>query len=1122
MDISTLNEIAISQNINNLSLGTYSYTAISIDGYTLSDNLTKSITLTQDNPNQTIIFNYSEILGSIVIKYLNRSLLTEIIPSDTFSNLKLGSYTYNAKDISGYKLSGSISQTIVLTTTAPNQNILFNYDEILGSVIVKYIEENYSIELLNSMINNNLSLGTYSYNSESIDGYSLINNSTQFVTLTESNPNQVITFLYTEILGSVTINYLDEITGKQLHDSKIYDNLKLGNYSYDSIAIDGYVIIGDLTKTINLTSEIPNVVIDFKYTKLLGTVTINYIDKDSSAYIVPSKTYSNLILGSYKYTAKTFDNYNLSDDSEKTVTLTTSNPSQIISFIYSKVLGSVTINYIDEATLAPLISPSVISNLEIGTYSYSSISINNYLISGNATESVNITKTNPNQTITFKYNLISDTSTLIKVPYISTYYFKTKPTIDEEITIPFYATNYEQSEYLYDETVKLDILYQIDNGLEKVITVTAGDNTLNLGKLPEGEQYFSIQALDKTNNLKSHKLYNEILVVNPNNYNISSSQTYIITDTDLNNYNISRNNSTDTNTMTNTRTGLSSLFSDLQLKGYRKCVLPLGTYRIDNGGRTNCITIPTKFTVDMNGSTFKLNTIMEHQTPACIVNFYNSYDSHLINGILEGDRFERKALGFETGYNGEPINTVYFYGGKYSGINNLTIKATTGHTIFSVSGESAGGVKITSFEKTLIYNGKNINSALWSTSEYIFLDKFIKNYLTVGTVGGYRGIKGKSLSVYYNFYDSNKDFIEMIVGYQYRKTLIPPLAKYVRVSIYGDLSQSDNVSIFYRELGTNMEYTNINFIDTRTTAIATATCNGLLIDNVTFTRCGNSITPTPVDFEDGWQECQDIYFRNCSLLEEGYPNSNTLIDNVGYNHIYENNENFRYLVRYSTIGLVIKNNKNITGIRWVRGSETGSAYSRITNNIINIFLSPSDDTDNMIISTLINDNTANGSIETSTKTFSFKSCNLIAMSGERGKFITCNIQPAPYLKDDFIFENCIFYNMSDINSLIKFSFNKTDAKRIFISCTFKSITQLASHNYFNSGTFTNCIFEKDVTINPNSANAIGDLKFEQCVFKKNTTIKITTSNCFIQFINCSFEGSKIFTGTYGQSNSIFI
>ena len=749
-------------------------------------------------------------------------------------------------------------------------------------------------------------------------------------------------------------------------------------------------------------------------------------------------------------------------------------------------------------------------------------------------------KDNLDVTIVFKYEKIEvetiDPSSAFKVPYISTYYFKTKPTIYEDIIIPIYVTDYEQSEYLYDKKVKLDILYQVDENSEKSTSVYSGDNSINLGKLTKGEHYFSIQAIDKTTGLKSHKLYNELLVID-DSYTITDEQTYTINDDDLLKYNLTKVDTTDETQMTNNRIGLTKLFADLQNQGYRKCILPSNCYfrcKKTTGNdleiRNGAIQIPSNFTVDMNGSTFKLHTNTSdtgntNNVVDLLVRMDNCYDSHLINGILEGDRAERKALGLETGYKGEPISTFQFLGGKYSSIENLKIKQTTGHTVMSAGGISGGITSIsnTNFEKTLIYEGSIIDSDLWSTSQFIDLNKFTMNYITVGRYLGYRGVRGNSLIVYYNFYDESYNFIKMIVGYQYRKTRIPESAKYIKVSFYGDLSTDTNVNMFYFELGTNLEIKNIDFEDTRTCAIATSTSSGLLIDNVTFTRCGYSITPCPVDFEDGWQDCQDIYFMNSKRIGDRVGTAD-IIDNAGYNHVYENNDNIGYTIRYSVIGLVIRNNNNMFTSSWQRGYETGSKFGRIENNIINgLFNSSTDDNDTKgIIVSLIKNSTinCNGLLAASTQTFSYENCIIYKFNGNRVRSIDSRIHPSPYLGSDFIFENCNFYNFDDINTNIKFSFNALNVARKFINCTFNSPSELASHNNFNSGIFTNCIFEKSVSITPNQANILGDLQFNNCTFKDNIVIKITNANCYIQFTNCIFEGNKTFSN-YGESNSIF-
>ena len=847
-----------------------------------------------------------------------------------------------------------------------------------------------------------------------------------------------------------------------------------------------------------------------------------------------------MTLGTYSYEAINISNYVLSDDEIKAVTITEASLNATITFKYTEILGTVTVKYIDNSSSLELLTANTFTNLKLGKYSYTYKNISGYSLADNSIQTVELTDSNHDVEIQFKYNkvevIIPDPSIAYKVPYISTYYFNTKPTIYEDFIVSFYVTNYDQSEYLYDEKVELDVLYQVDEDSEKVITVYAGDNSINLGKLSKGEHYFSLQALDKSTNLKSHRLYNEVLVID-DTYPITEEQTYTITDDDLSKYSLTKFDTTDEGKMTNNRIGLTKLFSDLQSQGYRKCILPFNSYfrcKKATGNdleiRNGAIQISTNFTVDMNGNTFKLETNIDDinsTSSVCdlLVRMNNCYDSHLINGILEGDRAERKSLGLETGYKGEPISTFQFLGGKYCSIENLKIRQTTGHTVMSAGGVSGGGTSIpnTSFQKILIYEGKIINSDLWSTSQFIDLNKFTMNYITVGKYLGYRGVRGNSLIVYYNFYDENYNFIKMIVGYQYRKSRIPSISKYVRVSFYGDLSTDTNVSMFYFELGTNIEIKNIDFEDTRTCAIATTTSSGLLINNVSFTRCGYSITPCPVDFEDGWQDCQDIYFMNSKRIGDRVGTAD-IIDNAGYNHVYENNDNIGYSIRYSVVGLVIRNNNSMFTSSWKRGYETGSKFGRIENNIINgLFNSSTDDTDTKgIIVSLIKNSTinCNGLLAASTKTFSYKNCTIYKFNGSRVKTISSKIHPSPYLGSDFIFENCNFYNFDDVNSNIKFSFNALNVSRQFINCSFNSPSQLATHNNFNSGIFTNCIFEKSVSINPNQSNTIGDLQFTNCTFKNNINIKITNANCYIQFTNCVFEGTKTFSN-YGEANSIF-
>ena len=683
-----------------------------------------------------------------------------------------------------------------------------------------------------------------------------------------------------------------------------------------------------------------------------------------------------------------------------------------------------------------------------------------------------------------------DVDSLFVVPYVSTYYFNPKPSVNEDIKIPIYMTDSNQSEYLNNDTTgKLDLIYGIDDE-EKVITdLPLGDYTVNLGKLSEGIHTFTLQTLDKRTGMKSHKLYNELWVVNPETYEISESQTYHMTEADLEKYQIHNDNSTDETDLITTRDGLTKMFADLQGAGYRKCILLPGTYRINGKkARDNCISIPSNFTVDMNQSTFKLDTITD-DSDGCIVRMYETYDAHLTNGTLEGDRFERKELGLETGGQGEQINTLLMRGGKYSSISNLTFKNTTGHTVGTgyIWGPS---YTMTEFTQTAIIDGKEVEREGCSTSSFMDLTKIIdwdpnEDYMYVGHGEGYRGIKGNSSVVYVHFYDENKNFLETVTGYQFRKMKIVDGAKYARVTLLGNFPStyySDSISIFAKHLGDYYEIKDIDFVDTRTTAMAPSACNNLLIEGCTYTRAGNSITPCAVDFEDGWEECQDVYYRNNKVLVES--GTATVIDCAGFNHVYENLEGHRLVgVRDRVLGGVFRNvNDTKTNLQWTIGTKKQTAFGRIYDNTCgNINFAMSDRAFSVPAKYKVKNCTINGYYVASVPNrVIYENCTFPTFSGSKGTFKNCTIQPTSYLGNELYFYDCTFKNLAGDGETVNFRFNvPADADRVFENCTFEGKTEFLNNNNFHSAVFRNCEFD-DLSMTVGVDTVQSSILFEKC------------------------------------------
>ena len=680
----------------------------------------------------------------------------------------------------------------------------------------------------------------------------------------------------------------------------------------------------------------------------------------------------------------------------------------------------------------------------------------------------------------------NDVDSLFVVPYVSTYYFNPKPSVNEDVKIPIYMTDSNQSEYLNNDTTgKLDLIYGIDDE-EKVITdLPLGDYTVNLGKLSEGIHTFTLQTLDKRTGMKSHKLYNELWVVNPETYEISESQTYHMTEADFEKYQIHNDNSTDETDLITTRDGLTKMFADLQGAGYRKCVLLPGTYRINGKkARDTCISIPSNFTVDMNQSTFKLDTITD-DSEGCIVRMYDTYDAHLTNGTLEGDRFERQALGLETGYAGETINTLFMRGGKYSSVSNLTIKNTTGHTI--LSGYVWGpNYEMKEFTPTAIIGGKEVEREGCSTSTFMDLTDIInwdqdEDYMYVGHGEGYRGIKGDSAVVYVHFYDEDRNFLETVTGYQFRKVQIVDGARYARVTLLGNFPLSESISIFTKHLGDYYEIKDIDFVDTRTTALAPTSCNNLLIDECTYTRAGNSITPCAVDFEDGWEECQDVYYRNNKVLEES--GTATVVDNAGYNHVYEYLEGHQTIVRSRVLGAVYRNVTDGTStLRWTFGEKKLTSFGRIyDNNCGNINFWVSSSTVTVPARYKVKNCTINAYYLSSVPNrVVYEDCTFPTFNGSKGTFENCTIQPTSYLGNELYFYGCTFKNLAGNGEAVKFQFNiPANADRVFEDCTFEGKTKFLDNNCFHSGVFRNCEFE-DLSMAVAVEATKASILFEKC------------------------------------------
>lgn len=262
------------------------------------------------------------------------------------------------------------------------------------------------------------------------------------------------------VLGSVTVKYRDKDTYNLLEPAIVKSNLDLGTYSYTAKSFNNYTLVSSSTQSATLTSDNRSQTIIFDYKKnstttpttpvtptiIKGSTTIQYINEDTGALLEDETVKSNLDLGTYSYTAKNFENFNLDDDKTKSATLTERAPNQTITFNYKKktsspshhhtdkdpdpvipklipeepvkpiitptptpikksIKGAYVVKYIDESgNVLALLDEKSYKNLDLGSYTELAKSFDGYNLNDENKKSITLNEDNLNGVIEFKYN----------------------------------------------------------------------------------------------------------------------------------------------------------------------------------------------------------------------------------------------------------------------------------------------------------------------------------------------------------------------------------------------------------------------------------------------------------------------------------------------------------------------------------------------------------------------------------------------------------------------------------------------------------------------------------------------------------------------------------------------
>lgn len=625
-------------------------------------------------------------------------------------------------------------------------------------------------------------------------------------------------------------------------------------------------------------------------------------------------------------------------------------------------------------------------------------------------------------------------------PWITPYYFETRVTENDDIIVPFYVSDHNQIEWLEEDYSKRFQVVIKFNGKTFVKNVHAGDHAINIGKCSTfGEQYLTMYATDMDNNIRTFEHIIHLLCVS----SVAESNIYTMTAADLASYSLNNTASIVDEDMTNNIDGLNRLLADKKAAGYTGIKLLAGTYNCNMGNtRDRAIVVPSEFTLDLNGGKIKQKYTGKGHSSLIVKIDPDAIDSHIINGIIEGDFDEHTDLTVPEGetywVEGEGYNSVSM-GGAFCSLENVTVQHVTGYSITSGLPSLKKGTTLamnaTDFTPTAINleDGTEFDCEGCLTSKTYGTINHSFRFMSANTYAGYGGYSGYSEIVYFHFYDTDKNYMYSVKGRQFSLTPTPENASYVRVTLLGDsnapISPGSGVGFSLEHKNylpmTCSKLLNVHSYNTRTCAMATGIMNFLLVEGCTFQKCGQrlkigTVTAVAIDIEDGYQYGANYFFRNNQFIEdESGLGSSVVIMTTGHNSVFENTN--MDLVLRGNVGLTLRN-QTFSRVEIARSSYLRSAFQRVydctfTKDLSMILGSRADGSQD-IMANIVKNCTFKGSIQCAAGNIdwshchdiTFKDCNYIGTGIGRCTMENCDISVSGINITTAIFKNCHIYS----------------------------------------------------------------------------------------------------------------
>ncbi len=322
--------------------------------------------------NIEVIYRYKKISAGVEIKYIDQVTLEEISETEYIEGLENDMYSSESKIIDGYELvvtpqnkSGNMSVDKTIVT--------YEYRK-KSNVIVKYIDENTSEEIVPSIVTTYKEGDSYDSENKALDKYTYTGDTGNAKGIVGRENIEVI-YKYKKNSYGVEIRHIDQATNRIIAESTFITGLEMDEYTSNPQEIEGYELV-KIPENSSGNMAVDRIVVIYEYRKNYNVLT-RYIDENSGNVLHEEVIEKYKQGDKYSTVKEDIEGYTYTKIDGKEMG-TVENKNIIVTYYYKKNT-SVIVRYVDMLNGNIKIADDVIINgLEGDEYSTEPIDVSQY------------------------------------------------------------------------------------------------------------------------------------------------------------------------------------------------------------------------------------------------------------------------------------------------------------------------------------------------------------------------------------------------------------------------------------------------------------------------------------------------------------------------------------------------------------------------------------------------------------------------------------------------------------------------------------------------------------------------------------------------------------------------